>query len=121
MSIIIDWTIRVRHESHCPILPEEISKIEYAISDRLSFYDNALEAQDFYENIYVNSFSSESHFAQDDMHEVMREISEMFPEFVFQTEAVFDDHEGTQINYHRGDTESSPGSIVYEPHYSIRF
>ena len=121
MSIIIDWTIRVRHESHRPILPEEISKIEYAISDRLSFYDDALETQDFYENIYVNSFYSDSCFAQDEMHEVMREISEMFPEFVFQTEGVLENHEGAQINYHRGDTESSHGSIVYEPHCSIRF
>lgn len=121
MSIIIDWTIRVRHESHRPILPEEISKIEYAISDRLGFYDNALETQDFYENIYVNSFSSESHFAQGDMRIAMLEISELFPEFVFQVEAVRENHEGDQTNYYRGDLELCPGSIVYEPHYSIRF
>lgn len=118
----IDWIIRIRHRSYRAILPTEISEIEAAISENLSIYDGELAPEDYYEeDIWSNSFVTTSHHAEQDVHEVFRDLSTRYPEFMFQTEAIHDNHEATQTNYLNGSWDMSSGGISYEPHFNVRF
>lgn len=122
MSCPIDWIIRVRHESCRSILPCEIDKIEPEISDRFSDYDNQLDAIDVEDSdIFSNSFSTESYHASENMEKALKEVSLLFPEFVFQTEEYYDDRTVIQTNYYRGNADVSEGYIAFHPHHNIKF
>lgn len=122
MSRTIDWTLKVRHRSYRSVMPHEIEEIESFIVDNLDLYDGELAPEDVYEeDIYVNTFITNSYHAEQDVHEAILAASNKFPEFMFQTEAIFDDHEGIQTNYREGMWDKSYGSITYDPHFNVRF
>lgn len=122
MSRTIEWTLRIRHRSYRHIAPWEIEKIESFIVSRLDIYDGEFAPDDYYaEDLYVNSFITESYHAEQDVHNAILAASTEFPEFMFQTEAVTDAHEGVQHNYLDGRWDRSNGYITYEPHYLVKF
>lgn len=122
MSRTIDWTLRVRHRSYRSVMPHEIEEIESFIVDNLDLYDGELAPTDYHdEDLYANTFITDSYHAEQDVHEAILAASNRFPDFMFQTDAVFDDHEAIQINYREGMWDKSFGSITYEPHFNVKF
>ena len=121
MGEYIDWTIRVRHQSKRQIMLGEAEKIDMRIAELNGDWENELTCFDSTYTELENGFSTTSFSAGDNMHEAMIKISEEFPEFFFQTEAIFEDHSAIQINYRQGVFDKALGDITYEPHHLVKF